>query len=233
MAVALLVAAVLGGALLLVAAILLCFLNYREKLWGPIVSIVLGGTVAAIIAVASGLKETRVEQGFATSVVLDHGLAAFLPFDVTAQKLSMRLSSLASLGRPAVQKNSNTVLTVEPASSEDALFQYGNELLQYEVVHELERIQRGGWAVHQMQGAVRSSIRIPIQVTRMADVSGAEVLRAVQGNRFANSDMERFSWEHGRIPLPEGTTIRLVHEPASPRLVLRSESFAWRSPGSS
>jgi len=109
------------------------------------------------------------------------------------------------------------VLTVEPASSEDALFQYGNELLQYEVVHELERIQRGGWAVHQTQGAVQSSIRIPIQVTRMADVSGAEVLRAVQGNRFANSDMERFSWEHGRIPLPEGTTIRLVHEPASPK----------------
>ena len=198
--------------LLLVAAILLCFLNYSEKLWGPIVSIVLGGTVAAIIAVASGLKETRIEQGFATSVVLDHGLAAFLPFDVTAQKLSMRLSSLASLGRPAVQKNSNTVLTVEPASSEDALFQYGNELLQYEVVHELERIQRGGWAVHQTQGA--SALRFRATALPIATWS------AFPGNTAVS-----------RCPREQQSA--LFTNQHLPRLVLRSESFAWRSPGSS
>jgi hypothetical protein len=97
MAIALLVAGILGGALLLTTAILLCVLNYSEKLWGPLVSIVLGGTVAAIIAVASGLKEARIEQRFATSVLFDHGLAALLPFDVNAQKISVRLSTLAAL----------------------------------------------------------------------------------------------------------------------------------------
>ena len=121
MAVALLVAAVLGGALLLVAAILLCFLNYSEKLWGPIVSILLGGTVTAIIAVASGLKETRTEQGFATAVVFDHGLAAFLPFDVNAPKIGLRLSNLASLGRPSVQQKDGTRHAVAESTIADPL----------------------------------------------------------------------------------------------------------------
>ncbi len=216
MAVALLVAGVLGGALLLAAAVLLCILNYSEKLWGPIVSILLGGTVTAIIAVASGLKETRTEQGFATAVVFDHGLAAFLPFDLNAPKISHRLSNLASLGRPATQqKDGTTALTIKPAESDDELFQYGSELLQYQVVRELASIQRGGWSVQHTQGAVQQAVRIPVPVSRVADVSGEEVLRRVRDNRFANSDIERFLWQHGRLPLPEGTTIQLVHMPTS------------------
>src|SRR5438309_26970 len=135
MAIALIVAGALGGLLLLVAAVLLCVMNYSEKRWGPIISIWLGGIVTVLIAVASGLKETRIEQGFASSVVFDHGLAAFLPFDANSPKTSRRLSTLASLGRPVTKQGNETLLTIEPAASDDALFQYGAELLQYQVVH--------------------------------------------------------------------------------------------------
>jgi len=217
MALALLIVGVTGFVLLLATATLLCVLNYSEKLWGPIASIALGGVVAAIIAVASGLKESRIEQGFATSVVFQGGLPAFLVFDVNAQKVSLRLSTLASLGRPTTQQGAQAVFTVQPATTDNDLFQFGGELLQYQVVHELERLQRGGWAISQTGTSATPAVRIPARVSKIKDIPGPEVLKHLQGNRFANSDMQRFSWEHGRLPLPEGTTITLIHEPTSQR----------------
>jgi hypothetical protein len=216
MALALLIVGGIGFVFLLVTATLLCVLNYSEKLWGPIVSIALGGVVAAIIAVASGLKESRIEEGFATSVVFQQGLPALLIFDPQAEKLSARLSDLASLGRPSVQQGSQTVLTVQPATTDTDLFRFGGELLQYQVIQKLGSIQRGGWEISATGVSARSAVRIPVQVSKIKDIPGVEVLRKLQRNRFANSDLQRMLWEHGRLPLPEGTTIKLGHQPSSP-----------------
>jgi len=123
-----------------------------------------------------------------------------------------------SLGRPAVTKDGKTTLAIEPATSDGALFVYGGELLQYQVVNELERIQRAGWSVQQTGGGSTSAaIRIPAKVSRVSDILGPEILQLLKNNRFAQGDMQSFRWEQaGRIPLPEGTRLRLIHEASGP-----------------
>jgi len=230
MAIALFVTTAIGGALLLAAAVLLCVLNWNEKILGTLASILLGGIVTAIIAVSSTLKETRIDRGFATSVVFDQGLPAFLPFDPSAPKMSMRLSTLSSLGRPVVMKDGNATLTVQPADTDDATFQFGAELLQYQVVHELERIQRRGWSIQQLGAAVTPAVRVPAHLTRMRTLTRDAVSQAITSNRFSNSDMERFRVEHSRIPLPEGTRLKLFHQPSSPQTGPERRSVRLENP---
>jgi len=217
MGVALLGAALLGGLLLLVAAVLLCYLNFSERIYGPLVSVFLGGTVAAIIAVASSLKVTEIERAFGASILFEAGLPAFLPPDPNAPRVSHRLSTLAIRGRPTGEKEGAQVLSISPAQTDSELFDFGLELLQYHIVEELHTLQQAQWSTTQTVGmGVQSAASTRVRVTRTAPVSGDKILRALDGNRFANSDYVRGVWQHMYITLPQGTAITLVKEVGSP-----------------
>jgi hypothetical protein len=211
--------AVIGGSILLFAATLaLVVLNWSEKTLTPFLSILMVGTATTLAALLVTLKESTIESAFATSVVLDtnDGAPPLIIPDASSPKLTSRLSELSSLGRPAINRDGKTVITVQKPTDEAERFTFCSELLQYRIIHFIEELQRGGWTAGMRFGASIATVRKPMRLSALQDYPGKTFLSVVASNRFSDSDMERFRWEHGHVPLPKKTMVSLIHVPTSP-----------------
>jgi len=208
----------IGFALLFAVTIVLVLLNRSEKVLAPVLSILLVGTAATLAAVLAILKESKKEASFVTSVVLDTvaGAPAFITSDQGDPKLTQRFSDLFLLGRPAVRRNGDAIITIAKPNTEDESFTYCQELLQYHVFHTIEKLQRGGWRVVQTGRNVKATVSVPMKLSRVEDYPGRKFLPIVASNRFSNSDGERIWWEHGHFPLPKNATVSLIHQSSSP-----------------
>lgn len=207
-----------GGFLLLTAAtITLVVLNWSEKTLAPVLSILLVGTTTILATVLVSLKASTIESAFTTSVVLDtnEGLPPIIIPDASNPRVSARLMEFNRLGRPAVNRDEKTTITIQRPTNEDDRFRFTGELLQYRLLHIIGQLQRGGSKVGQMFGASIAAVKKPIQISTLEDYPGTTFLDVIVSNRFSNSDMERFFWEHIHIPLPRNTKVSLVHVPTS------------------
>src|SRR2546425_1648058 len=94
----------IGFVLMFVATVRLVTLNWNERLYGPLFSILLGGTVTTFITVLALLKESKVEAASAMFVVWDGKenlpLRYLAPHDAPGPRVHERLRQLADLGRP-------------------------------------------------------------------------------------------------------------------------------------
>jgi hypothetical protein len=228
MATMILVAAIGGFVLLLGATIALVVLNWSEKTLAPVLSILLVGTATTLAAVLVSLKESTIESAFSTSIVFDtaEGAPAMVIPDPNSPKVSSRLSELVRLGRPATNRNGKTVMTIQKPTNANERFTFCGELLQYRLLRAVERLQRGGWKVGQLFGTSTAKVTKPMKLSKIQDYPGRVFLNLVAGNRFSDSDMERFEWEHGHFPLPKNTAVSLIHVASSP--VVGPEKFILR-----
>jgi len=218
MATTIIVAAVGGFVLLSVATVALVILNWSEKTLTPVLSILVIGTATTLAAVLVSLKQSTIESAFTTSVVLDtvEGAPPFPDVAPNNSQLSDRLTEFARLGRPAINQNGKTVITIQKPNDESERFAFCGELLQYHLLHTIERLQRGGWKVGIVHGVSTSAVSKPMKLSKIQDYPGKTFLSIVAANRFSNSDMERFVWEHGHLPLPRDTKVSLIHLNTSP-----------------
>jgi len=217
MATIILAVALTGFALLFVATVTLVTLNWSEKTLAPVLSILLVGTATTLAAVLVTLKESTVESAFSTSVVLDtnEGAPLFLIPDQSNPKLTARLSELARLGRPAVNREGKTIVTNQKPANEGESFRLCGELLQYQLLHAIEKLQRGGWKAGMFFGSSMATINNPLKSANSFNYPNDELLAAVAGNRFSDSDNERFWWQHSRFPLPTKAKLSLIYLPPS------------------
>jgi hypothetical protein len=212
------VAAIGGSVLLFAATLALVILNWSEKTLTPFLSILMVGTATTLAALLVTLKESSIESAFATSVVLDisEGAPAFIIPDANSPKLTSRLSELSMLGRPAINRDGKTVITVQKPTTEGERFTFCSELIQYRIFHIIEELQRGGWTAGMKFGTSTATVSRPMKLSKLQDYPGKTFLSVVASNHFSDSDRERFRWEHGHIPLPKNTTVSLIHIPTSP-----------------
>jgi hypothetical protein len=207
-----------AGSILLVATGLLAYLNWGQKVWPPIAGIFLGGTVTVFLTILSLLSGETISRAFTTSVVIDmkEGLAAFVT-EGSDSPTTRRVRDLGHLGRPVVQdaKGTGTRLVVEPARTNDQMFQFSGELIQYYIFRSLEAL-RGGSMVAQIGQTVSAAVTRPPVLSRQVDLSGEVLSKAAAVNRFSKSAMETFSLTNGRLPVPEDTAIALTHVASSP-----------------
>jgi hypothetical protein len=215
------IAAAVGGFVLLLAAtIALVVLNWGEKTRAPVYSILVVGTATMLAAVMVSLKESTVESVFSTSIVLDtaEGAPPLILPDPNNLKLSSRLSEFARIGRPAINRDGKTIITIQKPSNEGERFTFCGELLQYRLFQIIEKLQRGGWIAGQQFGASFSSVTKPLKLSNAEDypAAGRTILEIVSANRFSNSDMEQFFWRNRRVRLPKGTKVDFIHVASSP-----------------
>jgi hypothetical protein len=206
-----------GFLLLMISTIALVVLNRSEKILAPVLSILLVGTATTLATILAILKESNKQESFVTSVVFDSvtGAPASITPDQGDPKLVFRLSELSDLGRPAVTRNGMAEVTIQRPETEDQRFRFCAELLQYRIVQIINKIQRGGSILIQTGRSVRSAASVPMKLSRIEDVPGRTFLPIVGVNRFSNSDMEHFWWEHGHFPVPKKTRVSLIHQPSS------------------
>src|SRR5438105_2704299 len=108
--------AIVGGFCLAAATAWLVWMNWSTKLYSPLLSIFLGGTVTTFITVVALLKESSVADTFVTSVAFDTSIST-LPLlipDPSNLKTTMRLSELGSLARGVTNVGGVSKLVAEP-----------------------------------------------------------------------------------------------------------------------
>jgi len=64
----------------------------------------------------------------------------------------------------------------------------------------------------------------------MVDLPASTVKEALKGNPFALLATEEFYWQHGRFPVPPGTTVELLHSPSSPKTGVEKRSIRLAKP---
>ena len=206
---------VAGSMLIAVGTIWLVVLNWSQKLYGPLVSIALGGLVTVLITVVALLREERIQDTFATALAFDastNSLPLVTP-DLGSPSVAFRLSEMSMLAaKVPVREPQSSVQTLR----DDDLFRYCGELLQYQIVRSLQRFQAGGWVSTQLGAEASAEIRHPARISRTSEYQGEEILRILGGNRFAQSGSERFLWQHSRLRLPQATRLTLEYVPSSP-----------------
>lgn len=218
MATLIVAAAVLGFVLLLAATLTLVLLNWSEKTYGPVLSILLVGTATMLAAVLVTLKGAVIDSAFTTSIVLDTaaGRPPLIALDQNHLKPTSRLRDLSTLGQPIVNLDGKTVATIQKPTTEDERFRFCAELLQYEILLSIAKLQRGSTKVGYLFGASTASVKKPMRLSDQVDHPGTDFLNVVASNRFSNSDLQKFEWEHSHLPLPRDTSLKLIHVPSSP-----------------
>jgi hypothetical protein len=212
-----LIPAIVGALLVFASTIALVVLNWSEKTFAPVLSILLVGTATTLAAVLVSLKESTSESTFVTSVVFDKvdGAPAWIEFDPSSPKITSHLSESFRLGRPSIPVNGRAVSTIQKPTSAGERFAFCGELLQYQLLRTIEKLQRGGWEVRYSSGTSITTASKPVRLSRTQDYPGESFLSVVAVNRFSKSEIEQFAWKHGHLPLPPGTKVAFTHEASS------------------
>jgi hypothetical protein len=204
-------AGVVGFALLLFATTALVILNANEKTFSSVFSVLLVGTVTTLVAVGIPLKKSTIESAFATSVVTDVE-TGFPPFEVPPSdegKADHNLMELSRLARPTINVDGKAVVTVQKPTTEAERLAFCRELLQYWLVHIIEELQRGVTKAGFSYGSSMAEVTSPLKMPDSQDYPPDAILAAVSSNRFSDSDYERSRWKHSRVPLPPKAKLRL------------------------
>lgn len=211
------IAGITGAGLLLLTTVLLVHLNWSAKIYGPVISILLIGTATTLATLLTLLKESQVESVMTTSVMLD-SIDGAPPMFVGPgnTRVSERHAELGKLGHPAVKNPAGgAAIITSRVNADGEAFTFCGELLQYYVLKTLEKVQRGGSKFGFFGGAAVATVQPALKVSLLEDHPGRDFLPIVAVNRFANSDTEQWLWQHGHMPLPNGTKLSLVHEARS------------------
>ncbi len=214
--------ACLGISLLAVATIGLVKMNWSEKVYSPLISLLFVGVLTTFITVWLTLKETKDEAVFTTGIVINemkHSLTPPHP-DSKDRKLAWRLEDLSNLSNPYKVSAGKAIYTVERPTTSDETVSFCGELLQYKILTEIESLQHDEFTMSETieaanRARVSTSFLTPYKLSERTKIPTDELFIIVAGNRFSNSDNEVTRWKHISFDLPPGTQLTLVHVPLS------------------
>lgn len=207
-----------GVALLLLASvtIILVKLNWSEKLYSPLLSLGLAGTVTTFITVLLMLKGETTETSFTTLMVINtqNHLPPFLGHSETSE-LNNRLSSYSSLSNPKeIMNGKETVLFDTPKNdTEETVF--NEELLQYKIFKDIIEMHYERQSMSQGIAGVSSNVHKPIKLSEKDKKPLKDFENELAKNRFSNNTMEKFSLDTTYSRLPKDTKIEFKRIPTS------------------
>jgi hypothetical protein len=207
-----LLVALAGSALLVVAAIYLLCMNWNNDMWPRLISAIGIGSITFLVAVLSTLQSSREEIGFSSVVVFDKtdSRPPFVEGDPDRADVQ-RLQALNSLS-----------LDVE-APPDEQTFAFCAELLQYKLLVDLRDIQRAGSGLIMAAGRSRLHVIPAPTIVKLPDQS--EVLpsqiRGYDSNRFSKTQRAALGWQIGGLRVPRNTKVEIDNNPGSARYVIR------------
>lgn len=109
-----------------------------------------------------------------------------------------------------------SAVTIGKPQDDSERFKVTSELIQYKIIKEINEMQRGGFTFGQVGGTAFSRVAIPMRLSNVKDYPEHDFIEMLGSNRFSDSDMENFAWEHGHFPSPKDTRVELLSVPVSP-----------------
>lgn len=223
---------------LVVATIWLIALNWSDKVYGPLLSLLFVGALTTFITVYLSLKESNDEVVFTTSVVMntEDQLPFFIIPDPKNLKITKRFSNLSSLGRPARNNDGMKSIVIERPINYEETSKFCGELLQYKIIRDIYDLQKRKSGMSESIGennrVIKTEVFVPYKLTETTIIDGKNIYQTISKNRFANSDMEQFDWENTSYPFPKNTSLEFdyVHSSESTgvmkhKILLKNPNF--------
>lgn len=222
-------------ALLLLIGIttILVKLNWSEKLYNPLLSLGLAGTVTTFITVLLMLKGEHFERSFTTLVVID-SVTHLPPFIIpdSSNVLSIRLYDYNNLSAHKANVNGieQTYFNIPTNTKEETVFY--EELLQYRIFKTLILLQKESHAITMGMQGVKSSIHKPFKLTEFEKKPFKYYLPEVSKNRFSNNfyDQRELTQDSPFSKLPKDTKIEFKRIPSSEETGVEKHLITIRKP---
>jgi hypothetical protein len=201
----LLVTAGLAAVLIIfIIAAVLAWFNWSEKLWMPVITAGLVGTITGVLSILSGLQGVSTSESFATSVAVDKNTG----------------STLAVFSSPGFERKVLRQFAVgslltngeKPANAPDPTSPL-LEALQYLAVRLISE-NRGGSLTSMASGTASAQLVAPAPDADLVDYPHEQLVRDFP--RFVNLPNEAFWWRIRKLQLPRGTNLKPFHVPSSP-----------------
>ena len=204
--------------LLISVTVILVKLNWSDKLYNPLLSLGLAGTVTTFITVLLMLKGEHFERSFTTLVVIDSAthLPPFIIPDST-NILSTRLLeySYLSMHKANVNGTEQSFFNIPENTSEETVFY--EELLQYGIFKTIILLQKESHGITMGVQGVKSSVHKPFKLTEFEKKTFRYYLPEVSKNRFSNNfhDQQELVSNFPFSKLPKDTEIEFKRIPSS------------------
>jgi hypothetical protein len=198
--------AAMGFVLLFAATIWLAWLNRSEKIYVPLATALVVGTVTGFVSIFSSLQATSTSETLVTSIIVDPKTRTpvlVIPAETANQGSYQRQSDIA-LRMSAVQEGGTT------ASMEQLL-----EALHYDVLRTLSQIGVGS-SFGSFLGSAFAGVSQQPPTADLIPYPREALSLLLKGTRFSESPMESFWWSDRSIRVPRGTDVKWTHQPSSP-----------------
>lgn len=194
--------------LLAIVTVILVRLNWSEKLYNPLISLGLAGTVTTFITVLLMFKGETYEATFLTLIVInsENHLPQFILGDSPTSKLNDRLEVM--MGEKEV-----TLFDIPKNDTEESIF--NEELLQYIIFKAIIEMHYKSQTLSVSQGIAGGNVHKPFKLSESDKKPLKDFLPEISKNRFSNNTMEKFQMDRTFSKLPKYTKIEFKRIPSS------------------
>ena len=191
-------------------------LNWSDKLFNPLLSLLLAGTVTTFITVLLMLKSEIYETSFTTLFITNTQthLPPTLHYSPTS-KFNNRLYDYHRLAIPTnITDGKEEVLFATP-SNDDELTIFSEELIQYQIFKEIIAMHTQHKILSKGIAGVSSNITKPYKLSETDKKPLTDFIKEISKNRFSNKPMEKYLMDVTYSKLPKNTNIEFKRIPSS------------------
>lgn len=203
--------------LLLAVTAVLVKLNWSEKLYSPLLSLTLAGTVTTFITVLLMLKGSESETAFSTLVVLDSQDYLIPVSDFPENGLGLAMQEYLFLTHPEFTVDEYNYKAFESPKNDSEATLFNEELIQYAIFKSIINLQNERTTLSTNTIGVSGKINKPFKVSEIEKKPLKSLKDELSKNRFSKAPAENFSIEHSSYTLPKNTSIKFKRIPTSPK----------------
>jgi hypothetical protein len=194
-------------------------LNWSEKLYSPLLSLGLAGTVTTFITVLLMLKGSETETNFTTLVAIDSRdyliPNTHYPTDIGIGNV---MTEYLFLTHPEFTVDNYQGKSFESPKNDNEANLFNLELVQYGMFKSILDFTKGGKSLSfDLNKGVSGKFNKPFKIKEIDEGPLKELKSELSKNRFSNCPSELFEIEHVKYRLPKGTKIEFKRIPTSPK----------------
>ena len=205
--------------ILATVTIILVKLNWSEKLYSPLLSLGLAGTVTTFITVLLMLKGSETETNFTTLVAIDS--RDFLipnthyPNDIG---IGNAMTEYLFLTHPEFTVDNYQGKSFDSPKNDQEATLFNLELVQYGIFKSILGFTNETKSLtFDVNIGISGEFKKPYKMKEIVTKPLKEIKTELSKNRFSNCPAELFLIEHSNFKFPKGTKIEFKRVPTSPQ----------------
>ncbi|MBF6640280.1 hypothetical protein IVB69_02180 [Flavobacterium sp. J49] len=205
--------------ILATVTIILVKLNWSEKLYSPLLSLGLAGTVTTFITVLLMLKGSETETNFTTLVAIDSRdyliPNTHYPTDIG---IGNAMTEYFFLTHPEFTVDNYQGKSFETPKNDTEATLFNLELVQYGIFKSILGFTNETKSLSfDINKGVSGEFKKPYKMKEIVTKPLKELKTELSKNRFSNCPAELFSIEHLKYKFPKGTKVEFKRIPTSPK----------------